>query len=387
LAGELSGLSVAVIASVADLASLRSDYDELNASAALKVPFTLFEWHSAWCEHFLAASGSIQDSMVVYVVRTEQGQCVAIVPMIRTRRSIGPFEVSTLSLLGADEALTEIRIPLIAPGYHATVARIIGRELATLDRCDWIQWIGATPALARGLTGSASLRWQQPLMDYVLDLPEDWESFRRNLKRNIRESLRHCYNSLKRDRLEFSLVTLVRPEEMASGIDQFLKLHTTRAQLRGTVAHRDYFSTPCAQAFLRDICARLAARGVTRIFQLVVNGQVVAARVGFLIGDTLYLYYSGFDTAWARYSVMTTTMAEIIKLAISEGVRTINLSPGTDVGKTRWGPREVAIGQLLQINRSFKSRIARSVYERATSPEYRTGWIARLLRGLRRRWS
>jgi hypothetical protein len=40
---------------------------------------------------------------------------------------------------------------------------------------------------------------------------------------------------------------------------------------------------------------------------------------------------------------MTTTMAEAIKYAIAGRLRSVNLSPGTDVGKTRWGPREIAL--------------------------------------------
>ena len=378
---------MAVITTVTELESLRADYEQLNRAASLALPFTLYEWQSAWCAHFLSASESIKDAILIYVVRTERGRCVAIVPMIHTRRSLGPIEVSTLNLLGADEALTEIRTPLIAPGYQATVARLVERQLALIDRWDWIQWIGATPALARGLGGSAHLRWQQPMIDYVLDLPADWETFRRGLKRNIRESLRHCYNSLKRDGHKFSLITLARPEEIAAGLDRFLTLHAMRAGLEGTTLHPDHFAAPSAQVFLRDVCARLAARDVTRIFQLVVDGKVVATRIGFLVDHTLYLYYSGFDTTWARYSVMTTTVAEIIKSAISQGVRTINLSPGTDVGKTRWGPREVPIGQLVQVRRRFRSRIARSAYEQVSGPETRTGWIAQLLRGVRRRWS
>ncbi|HEY6457789.1 MAG TPA: GNAT family N-acetyltransferase [Steroidobacteraceae bacterium] len=385
-AAELSGLTVATVTSAAELHGLRADYEQLNREASLALPFTLHEWHCAWCEHFLATSSAIEDSLLVYVVRTATGRCVGIVPLIRTRRSVGPCSVSSLSLLGADQALTEIRMPLIAPGFHSEVARILDRQLALIDRWDWIQWMGATPAFGRGLAGSADLRWQQTLLDYVLDLPPDWDSFRKNLKRNIRESLRHCYNSLKRDKLEFSLAVRERPEDIQAGLDRFLRLHAMRAQMGGTITHPDHFATASAQAFLRDICAQLAARNITRLFELIVDGKVVATRIGFVLGDTLYLYYSGFDTAWSRYSVMTTALAEIIKFAIANGVRTINLSPGTDIGKTRWGPRVVPIAQLLQVGARFRSRAARAAYEFSSS-ESRTGWLARALVPSRRRWS
>ncbi len=385
LAGDISGLTITSITTAAGIDSLRADYDKLNRESALAVPFTRHEWHSAWCEHFLVKGGAIQDSVLIYVIRTKRGESIAIIPMIRTKRTFGPFTVSSLSLLGADEALTEIRMPLIAPGFHATVARIVQRQLSMIGRWDWIQWVGATPALARGLGDSADLKWQRPLVDYVLDLPADWESFRSRLKRNIRESLRHCYNSLQRDGLNYSLVTLTRPEMIASALDDFLRLHAMRAGLEGTVAHPNHFATPSAQAFLRDVCERLAKQNVTRVFQLIIDGKIVATRIGFLMGDTLYLYYSGFDTSWARYSVMTTTLAEIIKLSISQGIRTINLSPGTDIGKTRWGPRAVPIGYLLQVPRNVRSRMARFAYEQAAGSENR--WLAKSLGLVRRHWS
>ena len=78
---------------------------------------------------------------------------------------------------------------------------------------------------------------------------------------------------------------------------------------------------------------------------------------------------------------MTTALAEIIKFAIAKGIRTINLSPGTDVGKTRWGPRAVPISQLVQVERSMRSRAARSAYEFARSG---SGWMAKLVVGLQR---
>ncbi len=40
---------------------------------------------------------------------------------------------------------------------------------------------------------------------------------------------------------------------------------------------------------------------------------------------------------------MTTTVAETFKWAIERGIRSVNLSPGTDVSKTRWGATPIAM--------------------------------------------
>jgi CelD/BcsL family acetyltransferase involved in cellulose biosynthesis len=384
---EASGLTLETYRRASDLEPLREDYERLNSETALPLPFTLYEWHSAWCKHFLSSEAPIKDSLIIHVVRMANGQCVGIVPMVHTRRSVGPFTVASLNLLCADPALTEIQMPLIAAGFHTDVARLVQQHLGTIGRWDWSQWMGVTPVFIQAFSASTLVRSQPCLQDYVLDLPADWETLRKSLKRNIRQSLRHCYNSLKRDNLQFTFVTLADPQEIQAGLDTFLRLHTLRAGLPGAVVHPNHFASTDSQAFLRDVCARLADRGMTRVFQIVINGEVVATRIGFVLGDTLYLYYSGYDPAWSKYSVMTTTLTEIIKFAIGQGMRTVNLSPGTDVSKTRWGPRQIGIARIIQVDKRLRSRAARFLYEHSLRSAAKGGWAAKLLGRARRGWT
>ena len=67
----------------------------------------------------------------------------------------------------------------------------------------------------------------------------------------------------------------------------------------------------------------------------------MATRLSFLLGDQLYLYFSGYSPQWKQYSVMTTVLAETIKWSFASNVKLVNLSPGRDVSKTRWDPCEL----------------------------------------------
>ena len=104
------------------------------------------------------------------------------------------------------------------------------------------------------------------------------------------------------------------------------------------------------------MCQRLAARGVARIFQLWVDDKLVATRIGFVMSDTLYLYYSGWDPAYGRYSVMTTLLAEVIQYAIAQGLKHVHLSTGVDVSKTRWGARAIQFASGRQLSSSRRVR-------------------------------
>jgi CelD/BcsL family acetyltransferase involved in cellulose biosynthesis len=379
-------LTVEVATTLDALQALEADYERLLSITGNTLPFARHEWHVAWCKEFLESSRRIRTQPMIYAARNSEGRCVAIVPLILTRRTVGPVKVGMLDLLGADPAITEIRTSIIEPSYETRAIWAIRRKLADVGAVDWLNWGVVSSGHAGALSSCSDLKIQQPLLDYVLDLPSSWEEFRGRLKRNIRESIRHCYNSLKQDGLTCELRIAQEPGEVKDALDRFFALHTMRAELQGSVAHHNHFSKARARRFLHEVCAKLAARGMVRVFQLVIRGDVVAMRIGFAIGDSLYLYYSGYDPRWSRYSVMTTTVVEAVKYAIGQRLKTINLSPNRDVSKTRWGPREVALTQAVQLAPSPLSRLAWAGFQRVKSATPPPSWINAVLRISRRRW-
>ena len=106
------------------------------------------------------------------------------------------------------------------------------------------------------------------------------------------------------------------------------------------MTHANYFQSPRMRNFLREYVRRIAAQDRLRIFQIIIGGEVVATRLGFLMGDEVYLYYSGYSPPWGRYSVMTTVTVEAIRWSFGAGVRIVNLSTGSDYAKRRWLPLE-----------------------------------------------
>jgi CelD/BcsL family acetyltransferase involved in cellulose biosynthesis len=318
------------------------------------------------------------------VIRDHAGICVAILPMLRSVRTLGPLRVCCLNMLGPDRTVSEIRPALVEPGFEAPAAALIQQHLAASTDWDWVNWSGLSPSFARALALHAELVWKEPQRTYLIDLPPSWELLRARLKRNIRESLRHCYNSLRREGLDFELVVRTESAEIAASLGRFFELHTRRAQLGGVPSHPDHFRDERAREFVRDVCARLAARRIARVFELVVGGQVVASRIGFVVGHTLYMYYSGFEPRWGRYSVTTTTLAEAIKYAIRCGLRIVDLSPTRNVSKTRWGPREALYEHAVQFCGGGRARRARLLYRLASSGADRPALLALLPRRFQR---
>ncbi len=384
---DAHGLSVEICTTVNGLLALRQEYERLNRTTSNTLPFLTHEWHVAWCNQFLKVDKKLQSQVHVYVVYNRAGKCLALMPLISSRRQLGLLKIRHLDLIGADPAITEIRGALVEPGYELSVARAVRQKLQEERAFSWVRWSGIAGAFIEALSaGSDRLTWDNPKIDYVLDLPKTWEELRAGLKRNVRESLRHCYNSLKRDGLQVKLEIAEDPDSVRVAICRFLTLHAMRARRSDTTWHGDLFANPVSQRFLHEVTQRFAERGRVRVFQLVIGRQVVASRIGFVVGDSLYLYYSGYDPQWSKYSVMTTTVAEAIKYAISQGFSTVNLSPGTDVSKTRWSPREVPIAQVTQVFPSVISRVAWAFYRRATANPGRSPWFTLIAGRAKRQW-
>jgi CelD/BcsL family acetyltransferase involved in cellulose biosynthesis len=379
-------LTVHVVFSLEGVAELEGDFARLQAVTGNTLPFALFEWQLAWCRHIRRHDPAVGDEPLFHVVRNREGDCVAIVPLILTRRRVGILRIVSLGLMGADPAITEIRTSLVQPGYADSVAHALSVSLPKDSEWDWIQWTGVCDEFCAALGRLRGLDWLPVPPSYVLDLPPSWDMFRAGLKRNIRESLRHCYNSLKRDGHAFVLDVAAGPDSVHAALERLFVLHALRAAMPGSIPHPNHFAAEGVRRFLHEVCRQLAAHDIVRVFQLTIGGRVVASRIGFEVGDSLYLYYSGFDPEWSKYSVMTTTVAETIKYAIARGLKTVNLSPGNDVSKTRWSPREVPHQIAYEHSGRLRSRLVRYAYVKARSRSGLQGWLlSRVIPG-RRHW-
>jgi CelD/BcsL family acetyltransferase involved in cellulose biosynthesis len=364
--GALAGYSVEKIDTAEALADWGPKWRELEDKSGNTLPFRTHEWARVWWKHFCQDRRTMKDRLYVRAIRDPRGELIAIAPLMSTERpAIGPLRARCLQFFGPDEYVTEMGGMLCNPELDgAAYGALVAHLRANANTWDWILWSGLRRDGPSGqAAGSAGdLRWTSALPDYVLRLAPSWDEFHARLPRNIKESLRKCYNSLKRSGLDFTFHVAREPADLAPALDDFFRLHNARARLERTVPHKDFFQDHRARRFLVEVCNELSRRDAIRVFSLRINDKVIASRIGFVLGGSMYLYYSGYDPAFRRYSVMTTTVAEAIRFAIGEGLSSVNLSTGKDVSKTRWRPRAIVYAEALQLSGSFRARLAYAIY-------------------------
>lgn len=357
------GLSVSVVTEQSALAPLRSDWDALLARSGNDLPFMQLPWLDAWWTHF-HEEGRVRDELAVHLVH-DGNKLVGALPLMVSQRRAGPLRARMLSLLGADPYITELRTPLVDPEYAVDVARALAAYLLDRSDWDWIHWTGLRRGsdFASALERALPMEWTKDLSANVLPLPKSWEDLKKTFKRNIKESLRRCYNAPKRDGLEPRLVVARTPSEVTAALEIFFDLHSRRSQLKDTIDHPDRFASKTARGFLEDVTARLVAENAVCVFLLYLGDQIVAARVGLLLPKGIYLYYSGFVPEYGKYSVATTIVAEAMQWAISQKLEFVHLSTGTDVSKSRWGPTETLFHDAITVAPRARSRALRGAAE------------------------
>lgn len=353
------------ITEVTQLEALAVEWHRLAVAGPAPLPFWTPQWLLPWWRHFSRQHALSSDELRAYALRDRDGDLVGLAPLAITQwPGWGPLSLRRLQVLGADPAVTEVNPVLAAEGREAAVwSSLLGalQEDGGFDKARW--WVPEGSPGATALQSREGVTWEGERPMFLLDLPSTWEAFKSSRPRNIKESLRKCYNSLARDGHTFELVVRSEAEELRGALDRFFALHHERATQTDTVAHGDWFEPPVARAFLHEAVAGLSRTGQAKVFELQIGGKVVATRVGFVLGSSLYLYYSGYSSQWARYSVMTTCTAEAIQWAIRQGLRTVNLSFGRDVSKTRWQPREVMYRGCTMLARSARARFAGRLQE------------------------
>ncbi len=340
--------------------ALLPEWEALDEQVTPRTPFTSPLWIRAWWHHFRRRRFLTRDEFLLLTLRNKEGQLIAVAPMMITYKpAFGPVRMRVLQFIGADPSITEVRGMVCRLEYQSEAIRALVKYLRTLEHeWDLLLWRGIRDT---GLTDEAllgGLHAFDALPGYVLDVPASWEKFLVGLSSNMRKTVRKSYEFLERDGHKFRFRSQNRPEDMRAALDCFFALHTARAAAHDMKTHPDRFGIEQHRAMLIDFARQMSDREKLQMLQLEIDGQVAATRVAFRLGNELYLYYSGYDLAWRKYSVMTTLMAETIKWAMKQGIMTINLSTGTDLSKLRWKPTEILYYNALIASSTPKGRLA-----------------------------
>jgi CelD/BcsL family acetyltransferase involved in cellulose biosynthesis len=350
------------------LGALAAEWDLLDSEIHPRTPFTSPLWISLWWKHFRRNRAFIKDEFFCHTLRDRDGRLVAIAPLMVTHApGVGPVRIRLLQFFGADPSLTEYRGVICRADRQDEVITALAKFLLERKDCwDVLWWTGirSESSTYDALAGLAELIEDSELADYVLPMPKTWDKLRAGVSSNTRKNIRKAYEFLERDGHAFTFRAIEKPDAVSAALEHFFRLHAARANASDmTIDHPDRFANPRHRRFLVEYVQRVAERGLLRLFEIEIDGQVIASRLAFLLDSELYFYFAGYDPNWRKYSVMTTLMSEALKWAIDHRVKIVNLSTGKDLSKMRWRPCEIVHRSAVQIAPTIRGRLGFTVYD------------------------
>jgi CelD/BcsL family acetyltransferase involved in cellulose biosynthesis len=355
-----TGQRVRVVEGFAELsAQERTAWTSIAAQQTVAVPFQSLFWHETWWKHFGGSSQLGEKKLQIFIVASD-GEIIAFFPMFRQSFRAGGLQLLRyIQPLGRDSNLTELRTGIVRAGFESEAYTTLVEYFQSVD-LDWeVISLPAGPSQVSELYDANSVEHPAiPINEgFFIPLAPDWDSFRSGLKRNIKESIRKCYNSFKRDGIELEFCCLSDSKAIHEMLPEFYRLHSMRSAQEVGNSHRDTFETEHARRFL-DLLANDPTASGLRLFLLKHEDRLIAARLGFETAHGTYLYYSGYDLDYGKYSVMTRLVIEVIKHAIASGQKGVHLSFGRDVSKTRWSPEETVYKWNLMFQKSLRGKAA-----------------------------
>lgn len=326
-------------------------FDKANAS-----PFLSWEWISAW--HKWLGHGKHPRLLCA----REDGLLVGLLPLGEEERRLKgtPARIRRISFLGEKLGGSDYLDVLALPGYEQECANALFGHVAEHIEFDILELDGlscdspSVPWLAWRFGSATKFKYRlEPR--YVcpqVRLDKPWEEL-------LQSSLRANYFSrnLRRLRklpgLDHRVVT--DPDQAVGAFERFLALHESSWALRGGSSATGLQSL---KDFHRDVVVRLALAGRLRFEEIWIDGACLASLYGICNGERYCYYLSGYDPAWAKYSLGFTVIGLSIADAVERGVKFYDMLRGAELYKFEWANESRATFAVQVASNSLPARLA-----------------------------
>lgn len=319
--------------------ALGREWEALLSRSRFQTPFLTPLWIEIWLKHF---GRSLRAKIILF--RAPEGALLAVGTF---STSMGNGGQQGLTLVGSTD-VCDYRDLVIVSGREEEAFGVLGRFFRE-GPWGYLEFNGTsefspTAQFLPPLMQSFGFRVVQEVEEVALylDLPPTWEMFLESLNSKDRHELRRKMRRMEREASgEISGVegSLALFREMEIFFDLHRKSRKDKAEFMSKEMH----------AFFQDISTRFQERGWLNLSFLKVGGQAVAALFSFDFAGTEYVYNSGYDPEFARFSPGIVLAAHCIRRAIDKGMASFNFLRGREDYKYHLGGKEEKIFRIRVI--------------------------------------
>lgn len=303
--------------------SALAGWEALAASSKSATVFDLPAWQKTWWEHF--GNGK---SERILAVCSDDGTIDLLAPFMQ--------EGDTVSFLGGTDLVDYHGFICPGDAPESCIKAVLGELSADtgVRKLLFESISDISPTLEKLTDVTRELGWtvnaEKEDVSPRLDLPGEWEEYVSGLRKKDRHELRRKMRRLEAAG-EVNHIELTDREDIETALTDFFVLH------RLSTPEKQEFMTQEREQFFRDVSAKLADAGVTRLCFLELDGKRVATSLSFVVGNVRYLYNSGYDPEHGRLAVGLLNHAYTIRKSIEQGHTVFDFMRGNESYKYHLG--------------------------------------------------
>ncbi len=311
--------------------AVRAEWLALLSPPRARDVFRRPPWQEVWLEVFDHATGAR------FLTVRDAGRLIGLASLLD--------EGERVTFLG-DHNICDYMDFVWARGQEEGVVAAIVEGLLAEGRREIALWGlrdgSPTPLLLTRLANERG--WVATLQDEAtcpqLDLPPTWDAYLESLSGKNRHELRRKMRRFETTVGEMQMRVLCSPDEVAAGMDDFLRLMTLKSD-------KAQFMTPTMERFFRRIGPALAEEGLAGLYVFELGGEPVASVFCFEDAQETLLYNSGFDPRYSHVAVGLLSKASVLRHAIEDGRRRLDFLRGDEPYKYDLGARDNQVYRCL----------------------------------------
>lgn len=350
---NVKNLRVDVYDNFEDLINLQPEWDDFLEKLNAPV-YMSYDWCRIWWKIY----GS-EKYLRIYIF-SNNSQIVGIIPIYIDRLTIGPLKLKVARLVGANIPPRIFDPPIIKDWANLVFERI-ALKLFSEDHCDVFSF-GPVSSLYPPISDIKRMNNGQfniiaQMKEHLADvhtffvLPKTFEEYLGSLSKNERKNRRKYELRYLKKNFRIQTDILKSWEEIREEFPNFIEMHTTQWRSEGKPGH--FRAWPKSVDFNLALVKELSQKGRVRLIRIIADNEPITYEYSFAFGDCYYwlLPARKIESRWEQFSLGSTSLVNMIRIAIEEGMKRIEGGLGHYDYKIRLGAKEYPA-----INISFRAK-------------------------------
>jgi CelD/BcsL family acetyltransferase involved in cellulose biosynthesis len=316
--------TISVSGDLADFANIWPSTDRLGTSRCFV--FQCADFLNVWCDTI----GQARHTATKFVaIRDDRGSPALLLSLGVERR----FGVRILSFL--DGGVADYNCPVLFPAgerLDAAVMKEVWEGLARISADFDVVVLEKMPEMVQDLKNPLVTQASQQFSNsgYFTTLQSNWVEFARRLP-YAQDSRRNLRRLSELGKVEFPIAATA--EERARFLAAMVEQKSRRyVQTRGI----DSFDRPGYRDFFREATSRLAERGILHLSALTLDGKILAAHWGYVVGSRFYYLMPSYEFEWNRYSPGRLLLHRLLEWSVENGLAIFDQGIGDEEYKARY---------------------------------------------------